>query len=117
MVASSTRTEAFEDGTFIEIPPAAASAAGIDMPLIITAGARQEFVAGDGGDEGGRLRTALSAVAEAVEASPADEVCFVVLAGGLPSGQEPTGADRLIAITEPGDTGGTVMTLMLPDEM
>ncbi|MFD7055576.1 hypothetical protein ACFWBS_41155 [Streptomyces mirabilis] len=74
-------------------------------------------MAGDDGDEDGRLRTVLSAVARAVEASPADGVCFVVPAGGLPSGQEPTGADRLIAITEPGDTGGTVMTLMLPDEM
>ncbi|MFF4136573.1 hypothetical protein ACFY1B_34695 [Streptomyces mirabilis] len=74
-------------------------------------------MAGDDGDEDGRLRTVLSAVARAVEASPADGVCFVVSAGGLPSGQEPTGADRLIAITEPGDTGGTVMTLMLPDEM
>ncbi|MFE7766166.1 DUF6573 family protein [Streptomyces griseoruber] len=116
-VFSYTRAEAFEDGTFIEVPPAAASAAGIEMPLIITAGARQEFVAGNDGGEAGRLGTVLSAVARAVEASPADEICFVVPAGELPSGQEPTGADRLIAITEPGDSGEPVMTLMLPDEM
>lgn len=72
-------------------------------------------MAGDDGGEDGRLRTVLSAVARAVEQDP-DEVCFVVPAGGLPSGQQRTGADRLIAITEPGDTDGTVMTLMLPDE-
>lgn len=42
VVASYTRAAAFEGGTFVEIPPAVASAAGIEMPLIIAAGARQE---------------------------------------------------------------------------
>lgn len=74
-------------------------------------------MAGDDGGEAGRLLKVLSAVARAVGAAPADEICFVVPAGGLPCGQEPTGADRLIAITEPGDSGEPVMTLMLPDEM
>ncbi|MGW2026682.1 hypothetical protein [Streptomyces decoyicus] len=41
-----TRADAVEDGTFIEILPRMASAAGIAMPLFVTAGARQEFVAG-----------------------------------------------------------------------
>ncbi|WP_329020776.1 DUF6573 family protein [Streptomyces sp. NBC_01601] len=117
VVASFTRAEAFEDGTFIEVSAATASAAGIEMPLIITAGARREFVAGDDGDEDGRLRLVLSAVARAIERAPADEVCFVVPAGELPSGEAPTGADQLIAITEPGDTGELVLTLMLPHEM
>lgn len=117
VVASYTRAEAFEDGTFIQIPPAAGSTAGIEMPLIITAGARREFVAGDDGGEEGRLHAVLSAVARAIELSPVNEVCFVVPAEDLPSGQAPTGADRLIAITEPGDTGEPVMALMLPDEM
>ncbi|MEV7748754.1 hypothetical protein, partial [Streptomyces griseorubiginosus] len=87
------------------------------VPLIITAGVRREFMAGDDGGETERLRTVLSAVARAVEASPADEICFVVPAGELPSGQESTGADPLIAITERGDSGEPVMTLMTPDEM
>ncbi|MEU0837311.1 DUF6573 family protein [Streptomyces sp. NPDC005969] len=116
-VAAYTRADAIGDGIFIEIPPATASAAGIKMPLGITAGARQEFVAGNDGGEDGRLRTVLSAVARAVDQAPANEVCFVVPAGELPSGQAPTGADRLIAITEPGDTGEPGMTLMLPHEM
>jgi hypothetical protein len=81
LVASYTRAEGFEDGTFIEIPRVAASAAGIEMPMIVTAGARQEFVAGNDGDEDGRLRSVLSAVAQAVEQAPANEVCFVVPAG------------------------------------
>ncbi|MEV6680713.1 hypothetical protein AB0N09_28185 [Streptomyces erythrochromogenes] len=89
VVAAYTRAEAFEDGIFIEIPPSAASAAGIQMPLIITAGARQEFVAGNDGGEEGRLRSVLSAVARAVEQAPANEVCFVVPAAQLPSGQAP----------------------------
>lgn len=118
VVAAYTRAEAFGDGTLIEIPPAAASAAGIEMPLIITAGAQQEFVAGNGGGEDGRLQTVLSAVARAVQQEQnSSEVCFVVRAGELPSGQAPTGADRLIAITEPGDSGEPFMTLMLDNEM
>ncbi|MER5226445.1 hypothetical protein [Streptomyces flaveus] len=117
VVAPYTREEAFEEGRFIAIPPAAGSAAGIEMPLITTAAARKEFVAGDDGDEAGRLRTVLSAVAREIGQSPANEVCFVVPAGELPSGQEATGADRLIAITEPGDTGEPVLTLMLSHEM
>jgi len=44
-------------------------------------------------------------------------VCFVVPAGDLPSGQEPAGFDRLIAITEPGDQGELILTLMVPTEM
>ena len=117
VVASFTRAEFFEDGTFIAIPPATASAAGIKMPLIITAGAQQEFVAGDDGDEDGRLRRVLSAVARAIQQAPETEVRFVVPARELPTGREPTGVDRLIAITEPGDTGEPVLTLMLPHEM
>ncbi|MFF3159760.1 hypothetical protein [Streptomyces sp. NPDC057910] len=35
----------------------------------------------------------------------------------LPCGRAPMGADRLLAITEPGKTGEPVMTLMLPHEM
>lgn len=117
LVASYTREEAYADGTFIKIPPAAGAAAGITMPLIITADARNEFVAGTDGDDGGRLQTVLAAVAKAIEQSPANEVCFVVPAGELPSGRETTGADRLIAITEPGDAGELILTLMLPTEM
>ncbi|MFM9584155.1 hypothetical protein [Streptomyces caniscabiei] len=112
-----TREEAYADGTFIKIPPAAGAAAGIKMPLIITADAHKEFVAGaDGGDDG-RLRTVLEAVAQAIEQSPANEVCFVVPAGDLPSGQETADADQLIAITEPGETGDLILTLMLSHEM
>ncbi|MFJ9380408.1 hypothetical protein [Streptomyces sp. NPDC101455] len=70
----------------------------------------------DGGDDG-RLRTVLSAVATAIEQSPANEGCFVVRAADLPTGQEPTGVDRLIAITEPGDTGELILTLMVPTDM
>ncbi|MEU5417810.1 hypothetical protein [Streptomyces sp. NPDC020667] len=117
MVASFTRAEFVAGGTFIQVPQAAAAAAGIGMPLIITADARREFVAGNDGGEGERLRAVLSAVARATEQAPEGEVCFVVPAGELPCGQAPAGADRLIAITEPGDTGGPVMTLMLPQEM
>ncbi|OEJ49543.1 hypothetical protein BGK72_00645 [Streptomyces agglomeratus] len=118
MAAVYTRADAFEDGAFIEIPPAAASAAGIRMPTAITAGARREFVAGNDGGEDGRLRTVLSVVARAVEQAPANEVCFVVPAGELPTGQAPTGADRLIACTETGDTGEPFfMTLMLAHEV
>ncbi|WP_116208997.1 DUF6573 family protein [Streptomyces olivoreticuli] len=117
VVAAYTRAEAFADGTFIPIVPAAGSAVGIEMPLIITASAWQEFVAGDREGGGERLRTVLSAVAKAVEQAPANEVCFVVPAQELPSGDAPTGADRLLAITEPGDTGKPVMTLILPHEM
>jgi hypothetical protein len=117
VAASYTRAEAFEDGTFIAIPPPAASAAGIEMAMIITAGARQEFVAGNDGGQAVRLGTVLSAVARAVGQAPGHEVCFVVPAGELPCGQAPTGAARLLAIIEPGDTGEPVMTLMLPHEM
>lgn len=118
VVASYSRAEAFAEGRFIAIPAAAASVAGIGMPLIITADARREFVAGNDGGEDGRLLAVLSAVARAVqqEQDP-NEVCFVVRAEELPSGQSPTGADRLIAITDPGDTGDPVMTLMLDHEM
>lgn len=114
---SYTREEAYADGTFIKIPPSAGEAAGITMPLIITAAAQKEFVAGTDGGYAGRLQTVLAAVARAIEQSPADEVCFVVPAEELPSGQAPTGKDRLIAITEPGDTGEFILTLMLPAEM
>ncbi|MFM9500059.1 hypothetical protein ACKI1Q_41600 [Streptomyces galilaeus] len=117
VVASYTWGEAFKDGAFIEIPPAAATAAGIGMPLAITAGARKEFVEGSDGDEDDRLRTVLSAVARAVKRGPDDEVCFVVPAEELPSGQTSTGADQLLAITQPGDSGDLILTLMLPDEM
>lgn len=118
VVFSYTREEAYSDGTFIKIPPAAGGAAGVEMPLIMTASARKEFVAGTDGDDDGRLRTVLSAVARAVQQEPdPDEVCFVVPAEELPSGQGATGADRLIAITEPGDTGKPILTLMLPTEM
>ncbi|MFE2639542.1 DUF6573 family protein [Streptomyces scopuliridis] len=117
VVAAYTRAEAFEDGTFIEIPRVVASAAEIGMPLIITAGARQEFVAGDDGEDDRRLQVVLSAVARAMEQAPEHEVCFVVPAGELPSGQAPTSVDRLIAITEPGGTGDSFLTLMLPHEM
>lgn len=58
----------------------------------------------------------LAAVAKAIEQSPANEVCFVALAGEVPSGQEATGAEQLIAITEPG-AGGLILTLMLSHEM
>lgn len=112
-----TWADALADGSFIVIPPESASAAGIDMPMAITAGAREEFVAGSDSGEDGRLQAVLSAVARAVEQAPANEVCFVVPAGELPSGRAPTGADRLLAITENGESGGPVMTLMLPDEM
>ena len=95
----------------------AATAAGIEMPMIITASARQEFVSGNDGGEDARLHSVLSAVAMAVERSPANEVCFVAAAEHLPSGRATTGADRLLAIIEPGDAGGSVMTLMLPHEM
>lgn len=105
MVFSRTREDACADGTFIKIP------------LIITADARKEFVTGSDGDDDGRLRTVLSAAARAIEQSPANEVCFVVPAEELPSGQETTGADRLIAISEPGDTGELILTLMLSHEM
>ncbi|GHE51496.1 hypothetical protein [Streptomyces capitiformicae] len=117
VVASYTWEEAFEDGAFISIPPAAATAAGIEMPLAITAGARREFVEGGDGDEDDRLRTVLSAVARAVKRGPDNEVCFVVPAEELPSGQASTGADELLAITQPADSGGLILTLMLPDEM
>ncbi|MGW3600355.1 DUF6573 family protein [Streptomyces sp. NPDC005167] len=117
VVAVYTRADALENGAFIEIPPAAASAAGIEMPAAITAGAWQEFVAGIEGDEDGRLRTVLSAVARAVEQAPANEVCFVVPAEELPTGQAPTGADRLLACTEPGETGEPVIILMLAHEL
>ncbi|MGK3943330.1 hypothetical protein ABK046_33435 [Streptomyces caeruleatus] len=116
VVYSYTREEAFEDSALIEVPPGAAAAAGIEIQLIITAGARREFVAGDDDGEAGRLQRVLSAVARAVKASPVDEICFVVPAGELPSGQEPTGADQPIAIVEPGESGEPVMTLMTPDE-
>ena len=117
VVAAFTRAEFFADGTFIEVPPAATSTAGIEIPVIITASARHEFVAGDDGREDRRLQTVLSAVATAIKQAPATEVCFVVPADELPCGHTPTGADRLIAITEPGDTGEPVLTLMLPHEM
>lgn len=117
VVASYTWEEAFEDGAFISIPPAAATAAGIEMPLAITAGARREFVEGGDGDEDDRLRAVLSAVARAVKRGPDDEVCFVVPAEELPSGRASTGADQLLAITQPGDSGDLILTLMLPDEM
>ncbi|WP_372412802.1 DUF6573 family protein [Streptomyces luteireticuli] len=117
VVAAYTRAEAFEDGTFVEISPVTASAVGIEMPLAITAGARREFVVGDDGDEGERLQVVLSAVARAVEQAPTNEVCFVVPASELPSGQALAGADRLIACIEPDSTGGPVMTVMLPHEM
>ena len=116
-VAVFTRAEFFADGTFIQVSPEAGAAAGIRMPLIITADARREFVAGDDGGEDGRLHAVLSAVARAIEQSPAGEVCYVVPSEDLPTGQAPTGEDRLIAITEPGDTGTPVLTLMLPNEM
>lgn len=56
-------------------------------------------------------------MATAIDQSPANEVCFVVRAADLPTGQEPTGVDRLIAITEPGDTGELILTLMVPTDM
>jgi hypothetical protein len=68
---SYTRDEAFEDDALIKVPSGAAAAAGFEIPLIITAGVRQEFVAGDDGGETERLRTVLSAVARAVDAMPA----------------------------------------------
>ncbi|WP_406131542.1 hypothetical protein [Streptomyces sp. NBC_00989] len=43
MVFTRTREDANADGTFITIPPAAGTAVGIKMPLIITADAREEF--------------------------------------------------------------------------
>ncbi|MFJ2753647.1 DUF6573 family protein [Streptomyces sp. NPDC087297] len=117
LAASYTRAEAFEDGVVIRVPGRSASAAGIGMPVAITPGARQEFVAGDDGGEDERLNTVLSAVAGAVERAPSNEVCFVVQAGELPAGQVVSGADRLIAITETGPSGDPVMTLILPHEM
>ena len=105
------------DGGALQVPPEAGSAAGIAMPLIITADARREFVAGDDGGKDRRLHAVLSAVARAIGQSPADEVCYVVPAEDLPSGQAPTGEDQLIALTEPGDTGTPVLTLMLSHEM
>ncbi len=117
VVAAFTQAEFLADGTFVQVPPEAGSAAGLDMPLIITAAARREFIAGDDGGEDARLHTVLSAVAQAIRQSPADEVCYVVLAEDLPSGQAPTGEDQLIAITGPGDTDAPVLTLMLSHEM
>ncbi|KUN59261.1 hypothetical protein AQJ54_40090 [Streptomyces griseorubiginosus] len=99
VVASYTWDEAFEDGAFIKVPPAAATAAGIDMPLAITPGARKEFVEGGDGDEDDRLRTVLSAVARAVKRGPDDEVCFVVPAEELPSGQTPGCGSSSTAMT------------------
>ncbi|MFG2211022.1 DUF6573 family protein [Streptomyces sp. NPDC048638] len=117
VVASYTRAEFIQSGTLIEIPPKTASDAGFGIPLLITAGAQEEFVAGTDDGEDERLRTVLSAVARAVAKAPDNEVCFVVSAEDLPAAQASTGADRLLAITEPGDTGEPVMTLMLPHEM
>ncbi|MEU9412340.1 hypothetical protein AB0E08_42530 [Streptomyces sp. NPDC048281] len=116
-VASFTQAQFLADGTFLQVPPEAGAAAGITTPLIITADARREFVAGDDGGEDDRLHAVLCAVARAIEQSPADEVCYVVPAEDLPSGQAPTGEDQLIAITAPGDTGAPVLTLMLSREM
>ncbi|WP_171053391.1 DUF6573 family protein [Streptomyces marianii] len=117
VVAAYTRAEFIRSGDLIEIPPKMASDAGFEVPLLITAGAREEFVGGTDGGEDERLSTVLSAVAGAVAQAPANEVCFVVPAEDLPATQASTGADRLLAITEPGDTGELVMTLMLPTEM
>ncbi|MEW1760526.1 DUF6573 family protein [Streptomyces cyaneofuscatus] len=117
VVASHTRAEFIQSGDLIEIPPKMASDAGINVPLLITAGAQKEFVAGTDAGEDERLSRVLSAVARAVAQAPANEVCFVVPAEDLPATQASTGADRLLAITEPGDSGEPVMTLMLPHEM
>ncbi|WP_157857434.1 hypothetical protein [Streptomyces yerevanensis] len=58
-------------------------------------------MAGDEGGEDGRLHTVLPAVAQEPSSSPpANEGCFVVPAEDLPSGQAPTGVDRLIAISD-----------------
>ncbi|MFF3159761.1 hypothetical protein [Streptomyces sp. NPDC057910] len=75
VVASYTRAEAFESGVFVAVSPAAASAAGLGMPVAITAGVRQEFVAGNDGDDDGRLQKVLSTVARAIQQAPGDEVC------------------------------------------
>ena len=113
VVASFTRAEFIQSGDLIEIPPKMASDAGFTVPLLITAGAQEEFVA----DADDRLSAVLAAVARAVAQAPANEVCFVVPAEDLPATQASTGADRLLAITEPGDRGEPVMTLMLAHEM
>ncbi|MFJ9893458.1 hypothetical protein ACIQPR_09000 [Streptomyces sp. NPDC091280] len=113
-----TREESYADGSFIKVPPVAGAAVGIKMPTIIAADAHKEFVAGNEGDDGRQLRTVLAAVARAIAQSPANEVCFVVPAGELPSGQETTGEeDQLIAITEPRGPGEPILTLMLSREM
>ncbi|WP_328973411.1 DUF6573 family protein [Streptomyces sp. NBC_00239] len=117
VVASYTRAEFIQSGDLIEIAPKIATDAGFEVRLLITAGAQGEFVAGPDGGEDERLHTVLSAVARAVARAPESEVCFVVPAEDLPATQASTGADRLLAITEPGDTGEPVMTLMLPHEM
>ncbi|MEU3201420.1 DUF6573 family protein [Streptomyces sp. NPDC006996] len=117
VVGAFTQAEFIADGTFVQVPPEAGSAAGIDMPLIITAAARRELVAGDDGGEDVRLHTVLSTVAQAIKQSPANEVCYVVPARDLPSGEAATGEDQLIAISGPGDTGEPVLTLMLSNEM
>ncbi|MET8608900.1 DUF6573 family protein [Streptomyces rubiginosohelvolus] len=115
VVGGISRQDAFADGQFIVVPPRAAAAAGIAVPTAITAGAHRAFVAGAGEDD--RLQQVLDAVAASIRRGPADEVCFVVEAEDLPEGRTTAGADRLLAITEPGDTGEDVLTLMLPDEM
>ncbi|MBQ0888641.1 hypothetical protein KBZ94_27600 [Streptomyces sp. RM72] len=117
VVASWTRAESLQSGDLIEIPSKVASDAGFKGSVLITAGAQEEFVAGTHAGEDERLSTVLSAVARAVAQAPPNEVCFVVPAEALPSTPASTGADRLLAITEPGDRGEPVMTLMLAHEM
>lgn len=62
MVAAYIHEDAVTDGTFIKIAPETARAASFQMPLIITAAARREFVAGSDSGEDERLGRALSRV-------------------------------------------------------
>ncbi|GAA3183643.1 hypothetical protein GCM10010451_35960 [Streptomyces virens] len=58
-----------------------------------------------------------AAVATAADQAAADEVCFVVAAEALPASQASTGADRLLAVIRPDNTGELLLTLMLPTDM
>ncbi|MGW8332914.1 hypothetical protein ACWGLE_34050 [Streptomyces sp. NPDC055897] len=114
VVSAYLRGQGAADVTHIPVLPAAVAAAGIGRPLVMTAAAWQEFIAGDGGGAE-RLRAVLSAIADRMRGEHLDHGFFVLPLQDLPFGLRPSGSDRLIASTD-RTASEPIMILMLPSE-
>ncbi len=120
-----TRADAIRDGVLVDVT-ATANEAGITVPVAVTAGVWQGYVAPSyiedlpGQDSAGRLWDLLWMLTIAARRAQHTSVLFFAVlflvspdaAGGSPTHEEIT----FKAVCGPGDQGEPVITIMLPEE-